>query len=646
MKKSKVFIGVIDTNAKGEFFIESNQINHTVYLKEPSLKYFYNDHVEFYINKRKRKGRCLGEIIRLVKREKNEYVGVLQKNKGFAFSIIDDKKIHVDIFIPKDEINNAENGDKVLVEILEWKRNDISPTGRIKEILGKPGEHETEIKSILKNSNISLDFPKEVLDYTNKISKTISENEIAKRRDLREELTFTIDPEDAKDFDDAISYRQVEKNTYEVGIHIADVSHYVENKSVLDLEAYKRGTSIYLVDRVIPMLPEILSNMVCSLRPDEEKFTFSSIFKINSKGEIIEEWYGKTVIKSNKRFSYAEAQEIIDKKKGKISKENSLTNKAYEVEKNLVEAIINLNEIAQQRRKEREKQGSINFNKKEIKFKLDNKQNPIEVLFKESKEANKLVEEFMLLANQKVAELFKKLKKAPSVYRVHDLPDNEKLKALKIIVKEFGYVLDISSREGTTKTLNKLLKDVQGKKEQNLIETLAIRSMSKAEYSTQNIGHYGLAFKNYTHFTSPIRRYPDIMVHRILNECLSNMPTKQKGLEKKCKHCSEQENNATKAERDSIKYMQIKYMENKKGQEFKGIISGITDWGLYVELEENKCEGMVYVKDIKGDNFVFDQTRQALKGTKTDITYQLGDEVYVKVKKTDLVKKHLDFTII
>ena len=646
MKKSKVFIGVIDTNAKGEFFIESNQINHTVYLKEPSLKYFYNDHVEFYINKRKRKGRYLGEIIRLVKREKNEYVGVLQKNKGFAFSIIDDKKIHVDIFIPKEEINNAENGDKVLVEILEWKRNDISPTGRIKEILGKPGEHETEIKSILKNSNISLDFPKEVLDYTNKISKTISENEIAKRRDLREELTFTIDPEDAKDFDDAISYRQVEKNIYEVGIHIADVSHYVENKSVLDLEAYKRGTSIYLVDRVIPMLPEILSNMVCSLRPNEEKFTFSSIFKINSKGEIIEEWYGKTVIKSNKRFSYAEAQEIIDKKKGKISKENSLTNKAYEVEKDMVEAIINLNEIAQQRRKEREKQGSINFNKKEIKFKLDNKQNPIEVLFKESKEANKLVEEFMLLANQKVAELFKKLKKSPSVYRVHDLPDNEKLKALKIIVKEFGYVLDISSREGTTKTLNKLLKDVQGKKEQNLIETLAIRSMSKAEYSTQNIGHYGLAFKNYTHFTSPIRRYPDIMVHRILNECLSNMPTKQKGLEKKCKHCSEQENNATKAERDSIKYMQIKYMENKKGEEFKGIISGITDWGLYVELEENKCEGMVYVKDIKEDNFVFDQTRQALKGTKTDITYQLGDEVYVKVKKTDLVKKHLDFTII
>ena len=646
MKKSKLFTGVIVVNTKGEFFIESKQINHTIHLKEPSLKYFYNDHVEFFVNKRKRKGKYLGEITRLVKRDKNEYVGVLQKNKGFAFSIIDDKKIHVDIFIPKEETNDAENGDKVLVEILEWKRNDISPIGRVKEILGKPGEHETEIKSILKKSNISLEFPAEVLDYTGKISKTVSEKEIKNRRDFRKELTFTIDPEDAKDFDDAISYKEIEKNIYEVGIHIADVSHYVEKNSALDLEAYKRGTSIYLVDRVVPMLPEILSNMVCSLRPKEEKYTFSAIFKINSKGKTIEEWYGKTVIKSDKRFSYAEAQEIIETNNGTISKEKSLTNKSYKVEKNLVDAIINLNEIAKQKREEREKEGSINFNKKEIKFQLDGENKPIEVVFKESKDANKLVEEFMLLANKKVAELFKKLKKVPSVYRIHDVPDKEKLKALKTIVKEFGYNLDISSREGTTKTLNKLLKDVKGKKEQNLIETLAIRSMSKAEYSTQNIGHYGLAFKNYTHFTSPIRRYPDIMVHRTLNECLLNKESKQKGVEKKCKHCSEQENIATKAERDSIKYMQIKYMEDKKDIKFKGIISGITDWGLYVELEENKCEGMVYIKDIKQDNFIFNQTTQTLKGTKTGIKYQLGDEVYVKVKKTDLAKKHLDFTII
>ena len=646
MKRSKLFFGIVNVNSKGEFFLESKQISHTVYLKEPSLKYFYNDEVEFFVNKRRRKGKYLGEITRLIKRSKNEYVGVLQKNKGFAFAILDDKKIHVDIFIPKEEINNAENGDKVSIEILEWRKNDISPTGRIKEILGKPGEHETEIKAIIKNNNIVFDFSKEIIEYTNKISKTISKKEIKKRRDLRKELTFTIDPEDAKDFDDAISYKTLESGIFEVGVHIADVTHYVEKNSVLDNEAYTRGTSIYLVDRVIPMLPEVLSNLVCSLRPNEEKYTFSVIFKINNKGEIVDEWYGKTVIKSDKRFSYAEAQEIIEKKKGKISKENSLTNKSYEVDKGLVEAIVRLNEIAIIKRKEREKEGSVNFNKKEIKFKLDNNNKPIEVIFKENKQANKLVEEFMLLANRKVAELFKRLKKAPCVYRIHDVPDKEKLKALKMVVKEFGYNLDISSREGTTKTLNQLLREVEGKKEQNLIETLAIRSMSKAEYSTQNIGHYGLAFKDYTHFTSPIRRYPDILVHRTLNECLSNKAEKQKGLEKKCKYCSEQENMATKAERESVKYMQIKYMEDRKEEKFKGIISGITDWGLYVEIEENKCEGMVYIKDIKEDNFIFDQSRHLLRGTKTDLKYQLGDEVYVKVKKTDLVKKHLDFIII
>jgi ribonuclease R/exosome complex exonuclease DIS3/RRP44 len=401
------------------------------------------------------------------------------------------------------------------------------------------------------------------------------------------------------------------------------------------------------VDRVVPMLPEILSNMVCSLRPQEEKYTFSAIFKTNNKGEILEEWFGKTVIKSDRRFSYAEAQEIIETKKGKISKEIALKNKSYEVRKEMVNAIVILNEIASTIREERKKQGSINFNKKEIKFKLDSLKNPIEVIFKENKEANKLIEEFMLLANKKVAELFKKAKKEPGVYRIHDAPDNEKLKVLKTIVKEFGYSLDISSREGISRTLNKLLKDVKGKKEQNLIETLAIRSMSKAEYSTQNIGHYGLAFKHYTHFTSPIRRYPDILVHRLLNECLNKESNQTlKGLSGKCKYCSEKETTAIKAERDSIKYMQIKYMEDKKEIKYKGIISGITDWGLYVELEENKCEGMVYIRDIKGDRFVFREEQQALIGRETEKKYRLGDEVLVMVKKTNLIKKHLDFIII
>jgi len=535
----------------------------------------------------------------------------------------------------------------VVVEVLKWRKNEMSPTGKVIEVLGKPGDHETEIHTIIKNHELPLEFPREVEEYAKKISKQIRKNEIEKRRDVRETLTFTIDPEDAKDFDDAISFKEIDKEIYEIGVHIADVGHYVESNSILDKEAFNRATSIYLVDRVVPMLPEILSNMVCSLRPQEEKYTFSAIFKINNKGVVLEEWFGKTVIKSDRRFSYAEAQEIIETKKGKISKEIALNNKSYEVRKEMVNAIVILNEVALTVREERKKQGSINFNKKEIKFKLDSLKNPIEVIFKENKEANKLIEEFMLLANKKVAELFKKEKKEPGVYRIHDAPDNEKLKVLKTIVKEFGYSLDISSREGTSRTLNKLLRDVKGKKEQNLIETLAIRSMSKAEYSTQNIGHYGLAFKHYTHFTSPIRRYPDILVHRLLNECLNKENNQTlKGLSEKCKYCSEKETTAVKAERDSIKYMQIKYMEDKKEIKYKGIISGITEWGLYVELEENKCEGMVYIRDIKGDRFVFKEEEQALIGRETEKKYRLGDEVMVMVKKTNLIKKHLDFIII
>ena len=540
MNKIKLLKGRLEINAKGNFIIVSKNINHTIIVNEPSLKYFDGDEVEFFISRRKRKGKYLATIEKLVNREKSNYVGIIQINENFAFAILDEKKIHVDIFIPRENIGNARNGDKVIVEILKWRKNDLSPTGRVKEVLGKPGEHETEINTIIKQNNLPIKFPKNVEKYVKKISKNISKKEIEKRRDIRKTLTFTIDPEDAKDFDDAISFKELTKNTYEVGIHIADVGHFVEEKSILDKEAYNRGTSIYLVDRVVPMLPEILSNNVCSLRPQEEKYTFSAIFKINNKGEILEEWFGKSIIKSDRRFSYAEAQEIIETQSGKIKKEIALSNKEYEVKEEMTRAILILNEIAKTLREERKRRGSINFNKKEIKFKLDSDNNPIEVIFKENKEANKLIEELMLLANKKVAEIFKRLKKEPSVYRIHDVPDKEKLKALKTIVKEFGYSLDISSREGTSKTLNRLLKEVKGKKEQNLIETLAIRSMSKAEYSTQNIGHYGLGFKNYTHFTSPIRRYPDILVHRLLKECLDRgSRKKEKGLSTRCKHCSE-----------------------------------------------------------------------------------------------------------
>ena len=647
MNKKKIFKGKLEINSRGEFNIVSKNINHTIFINETSLKYFNGDEVEFFISKRKRKGKYLATIEKLINREKNSYVGIIQINENFAFAILDDKKMHVDIFIPGDNIKNAQDGDKVIIEILKWRKNDLSPTGKVVEVLGKPGDHETEISVIIKQNELPLKFPNQVEEYAKNINKEISREEIEKRRDIREILTFTIDPEDAKDFDDAISFRIKEKNIYEIGIHIADVGHYVEKESILDKEAFNRATSIYLVDRVVPMLPEILSNNVCSLRPQEEKYTFSAIFNINKKGEILKEWFGKSVIKSDRRFSYAEAQEIIETKKGNIKKEISLKNKEYKVSEKTVNAILVLNEIATTLREERKKQGSINFNKKEIKFKLDSKKNPIEVVFKKNKEANKLIEEFMLLANKKVAELFKKLKKEPSVYRIHDVPDKEKLKALKTIVKEFGYSLDITSREGTSRTLNKLLNEVKGTREQNLIETLAIRSMSKAEYSTQDIGHYGLGFKHYTHFTSPIRRYPDILVHRLLNECLNKTKDqKQKGLSDRSKHCSERETAAVKAERESIKYMQIKYMQDKKEIKFKGIISGITDWGLYVELEENKCEGMVYIRDLKEDRFVFKESEQALIGRETEKKYRLGDEVFVMVKKTDLVKKHLDFIII
>ena len=606
------------------------------------------DEVEFYAYKRRKRGKIEGEITSIIKRAKSDYVGVLQLHKNYAFVVVDGSKMYTDIFVPINKINKAEDGDKVLVSIEEWPENADSPSGKVTQVLGRPGEHQTEIHAILAEYGLPHDFPQEVEDYANKIDTSIKQEEINKRRDMRNDLTFTIDPKDAKDFDDALSFKALENGLYEIGIHIADVSHYVRPDTILDDEAYDRATSIYLVDRVVPMLPEILSPDACSFRPHEEKYTFSAVFKLNDKAEIKDQWFGRTVTYSDARFAYEEAQSIIETKTNAIPKEVSLTGKDYQTSQDIADAILKMDDLAKIMRRQRMKHGAISFDKVEVKFNLDEENNPTGVYFKTSKDANKLIEEFMLLANKKVAEFVGK--QSPNktfVYRIHDEPDDSKLAALQKVLSRFGYKLNFKDRKSVSNSLNTLLKDVTGKKEQNLVDTLTIRTMSKAEYSTHNIGHYGLAFDYYSHFTSPIRRYPDVMAHRLLQHYLDGGKSANEDIyEDKCNHSSNMENLATKAERDSIKYMQIRFMENHKNEEFLGVISGVTDWGIYVEIIENKCEGMVSVRDMKDDHYQFDEDHYALIGKNTKTMYQLGDEVVVKVKDTDLVKKHLDFKLI
>jgi ribonuclease R len=649
-------IGVLDLTSSGNGYLVCDDFEKDVFIPATNVnRALHNDTVKVYVYSKRRSSKKEGDVVEIVERAKTSFVGVLQLSKNFGFVVPDNAKMYADIFVSKDHLNGAVDGDKVIAQLTDWPLNSKNPSGEITQVLGKPGEHNTEIHSILAEYGLPYEFPEVVEQEAENLDVTITEKEISKRRDMRNDLTFTIDPKDAKDFDDALSFKMLENGNYEIGVHIADVSHYIAQNSELEREAYERATSVYLVDRVVPMLPEKLSNGVCSLRPHEEKLTFSAVFELNEDAKITKEWFGRTVTYSDQRFAYEEAQVIIEEGKAHqtvvIPENISIQESSYVVSKEIVNAVLKMDTLAKKMRKKRLNAGAITFDKVEVKFQLDEKANPLGVFFKQSKDANKLIEEFMLLANRKVSEYVSKKggKEAKNtfIYRVHDEPNIDKLTALQGIVHKFGYQIDIKSRKSTSQSMNKLLKDVHGKGESNMIETLAIRSMSKAEYTTQNIGHYGLAFDYYSHFTSPIRRYPDVMAHRLLQHYLDGGKTpNQEEYEEKCKHSSEMEYLATKAERDSIKYMQIKYMQGHQNEEFKGVISGVTDWGIYVEIIENKCEGMIRTRDLTDDYYTFDEKQYAMVGQETQKKYQLGDEVVVKVKHADLERKHLDFHMV
>ena len=606
-------------------FIPERKTNHAL----------LNDKVKVFLYARRRGQQPEGEVVDIIERAKDTFVGLLDVSENYAFLICDNRVLTNDVFIPKNKLNGAKNGQKVVVKLLQWEPNLKNPVGEVIDILGNKGDNDTEMHAILVEFGLPYKYPAEVEAAADKIDAGITPEEVAKRTDMRGIPTFTIDPRDAKDFDDALSLRKLDNGLWEVGVHIADVTHYVQPGSIIEREGRERATSVYLVDRTIPMLPEHLSNGICSLRPDEDKLCYSAIFQMNDKAEVTHYDIVKTVIRSNRRFTYEEAQQVIETGQGDFK-----------------EQILELDRLAKILRKKRFDQGAIAFDRVEVRFDIDEKGKPVSVFFKEQKDANKLIEEFMLLANKTVAAHIGKpgrgQKAKTFVYRIHDLPNPDKLENFSQFIRKFGYQLRTTGKQSAVSgSINALLDAVQGKKEQNLIETLAIRSMAKAEYSTDNMGHYGLSFEYYTHFTSPIRRYPDMMVHRLLERYASGAKSvNQKEYEDMCRHSSEMEQLAANAERASIKYKQVEFMAAHLGQVFDGVISGVTEWGIYVELIENKCEGMVPIRELDDDYYTFDDKNYCLVGRRYRRKYQLGDEVTVRVARANLDKKQLDFVLV